>query len=352
MLLTYQGLDNQKQRVKFLTFVKGSLQDWRVEHWCATLEESHSGQLHTHLALQFRTKVERLSRGFAFKGICPNAQCNDYLGAPVRNGNGWQRSVDRAFFYVWADKKGTQRDSKGQPCVAGNYMPAWTGARKTYQVLGKWPETLWKQYKLSHNTYDKYLHACRDGVLARKRNLEAVVEWDTRREEDEERHQVTERVRKKFKPFAPVPAAVSWLALFKEEADRYPFLLAVGPSRSGKTEWAKGLFKNPLEVKVGTLEQFPVGMKQFSRKLHDGVVLDDVRDLAWIVRHQEKLQAKYDAAVEFGTTPGGQCAYFRWLYRVPTVITANFTTKNLDLLDSDDFLANSGNRVVVRFPPN
>ena len=66
--------------------------------------------------------------------------------------------------------------------------------------------------------------------------------------------------------------------------------------------------------------------------------------------HQEKLQGKYDARIEFGTTPGGQCSYSHWLWRVPIVATVNHTTKNLGLLDTDDFLGNTENRVVVRFP--
>ena len=48
----------------------------------------------------------------------------------------------------------------------------------TYQVLGKWPETLWKQLKLSTELSDEYLFLMRDGVLARKRNLEAVREHE------------------------------------------------------------------------------------------------------------------------------------------------------------------------------
>ena len=85
--------------------------------------------------------------------------------------------------------------------------------------------------------------------------------------------------------------------------------------------------------------------------MHDGLVLDDVRDLAFVVAHQEKLQGKYDARVEFGTTSGGTCAYTKWLFRVPTVVTCNYSTKSLDLLDNCDFLGNARNRVLVRYPP-
>ena len=98
---------------------------------------------------------------------------------------------------------------------------------------------------------------------------------------------------------------------------------------------------------MGKLDHFPEGMRAFSRKVHDAVVLDDCRDFGFLVQHQEKLQGKVDSRVEFASTPGGQCAYSKWLHRVPVVVTANFTTKNRHLLDEDDFLGHADNRVLV-----
>eukprot|EP00972_Heterocapsa_arctica_P041974 6190964-Heterocapsa_arctica.AAC.1 len=75
-------------------------------------------------------------------------------------------------FYVWAAKRGTVVGEGGQPCVGGNYFPACVDEPRTYQVLGKWAVTLWKQYKLTHETYNELLYLARDGVLGRKRNLD------------------------------------------------------------------------------------------------------------------------------------------------------------------------------------
>ena len=138
------------------------------------------------------------------------------------------------------------------------------------------------------------------------------------------------------------------LKLFEAEVDRYPFLVVLGPSRSRKTEYAKSLFEAPLELKVGHLEHFLDRMRQFSRKQHDGIVLDDIRDFAFLVRNQDKLQGKSDGVVEFASTPGGQLAFTKWLHRAPVVVTANFTTKNRGLLNDDDFLGNAENRVLVQ----
>lgn len=263
----------------------------------------------------------------------------------------FQPSVDRGFFYVFADKVGTQRETDGRPCFEGNHVPVWVKAQKgqsRYAVLGKWAEALWKQRKLTHETFEEYLYLSRDGVGPKKRNLEEVRTWEARRQEQQEREEATRRVRARlFKPFDEVPEVTAWLQQFAEEKDRYSFLVVLAPSRAGKTEYAKSLFKRPLVVGVGDLEHFPDGMRQFQRGHHDGVVLDDLRDFFFCVKHQEKLQGKVDTTVEFASTPGGQCAYQKWLWRVPVVVTANYTTRNRDLLQNNDFLANPENRVVV-----
>ena len=350
-MLTYNGFRDLAQWHRFVAFVHEHASSWQVKHWCATLEANAKGKLHVHLMLQFHKKVDRSSRGFAFEGIFPRADPHDLLG------EGWsrkkmQQSIDRAMFYCWANKIGTQHDEAGQPCIAGNYQPCWTQGQFKYAVLGRWPENLWKARKLTHETYERYLFACRDGVLARKRNLDACRAEESEKQEGEEMAVVVHRIRsnpKIFKPFPEVPVARTWLAKFCFDALRYPILVVLGPSSSGKTEWAKSLFKNALELKVGGLEHFPDGMRAFTRGVHDALILDDVRDLKFVVEHQDKLQGKYDAHIEFASTPGGQCSYKKWLFKVPTVITINFSTRNLDFLEVNDWLGKEVNRVVVTF---
>ena len=36
---------------RFLKFVRSQLFQWRVQHWCATLETNSDGTFHLHLAL-------------------------------------------------------------------------------------------------------------------------------------------------------------------------------------------------------------------------------------------------------------------------------------------------------------
>ena len=160
--LTYGGKWDLASWREFLSFVRGKISAWSIWRWCTTLEESDEGKLHVHLTLQFRISVDRTSKYFAWKGRSPNASSDDYLGEGLaKNRRFLQQSVDRAFFYVFADKKGTQRDENGKECVDGNHFPSWVSARRAskYLVSGKWPLALWRQVKLTHERYEEYMRS-------------------------------------------------------------------------------------------------------------------------------------------------------------------------------------------------
>jgi hypothetical protein len=350
-LFTYQKFHNIGIWASFVEFVRSHVRAWSVKYWCVTMETNKDGTYHFHMMLQFYKACDRCSETFAFRRYRPNVQSNDLLG------EGWcgkrlQESLDRAFFYVFANKEGTVRDSAGGLCVAGNYQPAWTNIDFTYVVKGQWLDKLFRAYKLSTAVYEEYIYLARDGVPTRKRNLDAIVE---RQIEQALRHDIAERTTRIrgnadiYQPFQRVAEADLWLSLFLKDALRYPVLVVHALSYMGKTEWANSLFKRPLELKVGTLPHFPEGMRRFCKSQFDGVVLDDVRDMKFLVEHQEKLQGKYNAAIEFSSTQGGTCAYFRDLFRVPIVVTVNNSTRNLDYLGTDDFLSKAENVRLLAF---
>jgi curved DNA-binding protein CbpA len=169
VLLTYQKFSDAGCWQAFLDHVKARLVLWKVLFWCATMETNRDGTYHLHLMLQFYRAQDRHAQTFAFSGVRPNAQSNDLLGEGFSRKK-LQQSLDRGFFYVWANKVGTVRGGDGDLLVAGNYQPAWTDAQSTYPVAGAFLDKLFKAYKLSEDVYEEYLYLCRDGVSFRKRN--------------------------------------------------------------------------------------------------------------------------------------------------------------------------------------
>ena len=353
VLLTYQKFADTGAWEPFLNMVRSSLSKWKVRYWGATMETNADGGYHFHLMLQFFRAQNRHVRQFVFQEVCPNGESNDLLG------EGWckkklQESLNRGFFYVFANKEGTVRNASGELLVAGNYEPAWTDARCKYTVKGQWLDSLFKAHKLSFETYDDYVHLARDGVPYRKRNLDACLE---RAKEKKQRQEMQERIQRiqsnpeVYQPFKAVPEAQAWLELFKKDALRYPLLVVHAPSYCGKTEWALSLFKRPLELRVGASPHFPEKMRDFDKAKYDGIVIDDVRDLTFVSENQEKLQGKYNSLVEFASTAGGTCAYLRDLFQVPVVVTVNNDTRNLHFLGegNHDFLSKKANVHYLHF---
>ena len=73
--------------------------------------------------------------------------------------------------------------------------------------------------------------------------------------------------------------------------------------------------------------------------------------MAWLGQMQDKVQGVWDEELEFGTTQGGSCAYSKYMFRVPIVVTANMFTAHLEYLESPeahDFLGREENRVALR----
>ena len=73
--------------------------------------------------------MDRVAKYFSWKGRNPNASSYDYLGEGLcKNPRFLQQAVDRGFFYVFADKEGSQKDDQGRACAEGNHFPAWVQA--------------------------------------------------------------------------------------------------------------------------------------------------------------------------------------------------------------------------------
>jgi hypothetical protein len=354
VMLTYNGtaLQSSNTWADFQAWVLAHKKEWHVLYHSATKEKCRNGRDHLHLMLQFHREVKMPSKAFMFNGVKPNAtpSWKDYCGNGRQKKNP-QQGLDRAFFYVWAFKIGTCLNEDGLPCVAGNYAPVWTEERFRYEVQGVWPETLWRKRYLTHDKWKEYIVLCRDRVPARQCNLQRVVQGEEDLDNAAEIAENLFRIRnnpdiyKRFKVFVEVE---KWKRAFDKDRLRYPSLLIHGESFTGKTEFAKSLFPNPLCLKVGKLiDMFPEKMRQYNRKFHTHIVLDDLRDVMFLSNFQHVLQGKPDEMVAFAETAGGTCAYEKLLFRTPFVATINNATANLHLLDTNDFLSKPQNIVVL-----
>ena len=112
VLLTHYGVQDLPQWNRFLAHARSHVTQWHVKYWCPTLEATKEGALHFHMMLQFLASLDCATERFYFEGLKPRADVHDLLGQGW-SGRKFQESLNRGFFYVWADKIGTQRDEAG-----------------------------------------------------------------------------------------------------------------------------------------------------------------------------------------------------------------------------------------------
>ena len=110
-------------------------------------------------------------------------------------------------------------------------------------------------------------------------------------------------------------------------------------------------FRNPLELKVGSLEHFPEKMRSFARGSTTASSLTTFGISSSLRTTRRSSKASTTLLLSLRARLGGELAYEKDLYAVPVVATVNYSTKNLELLETSDWLKLPGNRVLVKFPP-
>ena len=252
VLLTYQSLQDKSHWQRFTDYVKKQLKTWHVKYWCATLETCKTGRLHAHLMLQFHHSKNRSSAAFRFDGIPPNVKLTWLLargrGPPQSSSEHWpwlflrlcQQDWHRAG-WLWPGLRWRQlHASMGSLWMAMPLTKCKASGRKLFGSITSW------MIQCMKDTCSSPGMACRRASA----NLDACKTWRETQEEQSEIDAVVKRIRSNpavYQPFPEVPQVSAWLRVFKTDCLPYPLLIILGPSASGKTEFAKSLFQSPLD---------------------------------------------------------------------------------------------------------
>ena len=298
----------------FVAWIKRSIHSWGVKYWSATAEEcpKTAGRIHYHLFLQFYKAIEWTSNEClwfttAFGTSKPNVQDNylatiDNIQYNKKNARGAiNRSILGGHFYVVMDKIGSLASET-------NFHP-WVDYSPDSRRLDGWLQ----QGKLTREMWLYYRSKCVTGFSHALADFDAVVKFENRkREADMEAFIESTRKRVMANPsifvrYPPVAAVENWKELFpKDPSDttkdraRYPFLVIIGQSGLGKTDWAVSLFKKPFVLRIGKTTQWPSHFRSYDFFENDAIILDDVRDAQFLCDFQHILQGKWNDAETFG----------------------------------------------------
>ena len=132
-----------------------------------------------------------------------------------------------------------------------------------------------------------------------------------------------ELLKPRRRDFKPKPLQVRrWLASLDVPDWRYSMLVLVGPSKMGKSEWAKDMRGPDHTLLVDCQNAMHPDLVEFDPQRHLAVVLDEISGPDFVLRNKKLLQAHVDGA-RLGQSPTQRFAYDIMLWRVAIVLTCN-----------------------------
>lgn len=260
------------------------------EYWpslSGAWECGRRGNNHTDIYIHsFGKKIQRALSFFEFEDLeamCPHITINS------AKGKSFDGAVKRGHFYnscLW---------KVGNTKFFGDYQPI-----QDYAVNTEWVQDLWKQEKIKDNGcilcagHYKCLTPYLERLVSRS---VAVVTRSKRQKIGDDR---TVRFLDKYAPsFLHFPELDTFRDQFREEQDRYKFLIVTGPSLCGKTKLIQHHF-----YREGLCEFISgIDWKKYDRESHKAVLFDDIPGImGYVDRNHGMFQANRSVTVHGSET--------------------------------------------------
>ena len=103
---------------------------------------------------------------------------------------------------------------------------------------------------------------------------------------------------------------------------RYSMLVLVGPSKMGKSEWAKDMRGVDKTLVVDCQNAEHPDLADFDPQRHAAIVFDEISGPDFVLHNKKLLQGHVDGA-RLGQSPTQRFAYEVMLWRVPIILTCN-----------------------------
>ena len=146
--------------------------------------------------------------------------------------------------------------------------------------------------------------------------------------------------------FRVIPQVVEWERQYIQVLYRYCFLVLEGPSKMGKTQYAKSLCPEGKEVlEVNCAAGGDPNLRDYRYSKHGLVLLDEIK--ADTIANQRKMFQCGPTEVQLGTSATNSFSYSVYLFRIRLVLCTNHWHSSMAALPQEDRDWISANSVVV-----
>jgi len=303
---------------------------YALELCTQTLVSQRVVRAHLHLFLRAAGKLRILTpECFKFKDSLP-VKSGLYSSAQAGSGRGGNNA---GMYYVQAPKI-------GGVLTGGSLSPF-----RDYLVNGDWIMNLVQSNKMTYTV-------AREELIKSAKNLTRLLPcldrwWQekTRLSLKSEMVRVTEEINSSRRPFKVLPEVQAWILTHDAVRMRYQFLVLVGGSGLGKTQFAKGLVPVGAALELNMASAPEPDLREYDARRHALILFDECTPQQ--VLRQKKLFQCPPVEVGLAASATSCHAYQVWVHRKLFVICSNVWHYELSKLKIDDAQWLQANSVVV-----
>jgi hypothetical protein len=300
-----------------------------LEVCTTTLEKETKARCHVHIWLRSCKRIcVKDDIVLVFQGQSPNTSA--VMGGIVRD---TRAASFQGMLY-------TSRLKLGSVFVHATREP-FTG----YLVQPSWLMNLLQGQKISFDV-------CKESVLLSCQNvgrylkdLEHVEQHFRQKEIEQEIVRVQRVLAGRRRPFCSLEQVQVWQNQYSDDNFRFRFLVLEGPSRFGKTQFARSIVPEENILELSCSGGVPIDLKSFQRHKHKLILFDEI-EAPQVLALRKAFQAG-PSPVQMGQSQTGMYTYSVFLYRVMFVLCSNTWTESLSKLKQGDAAWIEANQIHV-----
>ena len=320
----------------FSEFAEQLAADLHAPNWACcfeictrTFEEEKQLRLHGHLYLKSDVQQLRCEFQSKLRFMDSDPHLKDTL---------WGKKVGRA---NWAGAYYCLAPKLGSVFRHGSVQRF-----RDFPIDPSWIFNMIESGKLLYEEARAELVRCGKGLVRRVADLEC---WHKNKQEMLVREMVAaaqSACRSQLRPFPRWPVVDAWLTeVTKPLQSRKKCLVLHGPSRTGKTEFVRGLFSLGAVLELNCSNLKDICLDGFDCLRHRAILWDEAN--AALVSNNRKVFQHPQCEVDLGHSPTGQHVRRYFLGNCCSIITTNKWYQDVAKLPSGDQEWLSANMVVV-----
>lgn len=274
-------------------------------------------RVHAHAVFDFTRKVKLNLGRFSFREGLPHV--TEGMG-PIAFARGRNRTA--ALYYLQAPKVS---------CIfqGGSHVP--------FEDYGVQPHNIFMLAQSNKMLFQDARRELAKIPLGIARNIEHLERWHRERcaekqREYQEWHQ--RQLQHERRPWRRLPLVEVWLLQYRQSLSRYRFLVLDGPSRMGKTQYARALCREGGVLELNMAGGAQADLREFDPLQHELLLFDECTPQQ--VLQNKKLFQAGPAMVQMGTSTTNMYAFAVYVAGMKFVVSSNVWAQELRRLTVAD----------------